>query len=202
MTKRMQAKVIKLRGKRKSGTQYRTAPRHSGQVRKLPSPFDSDWDDFKVDVKTAIASIVNSPTSTKFAPFYRADSVLKRMVYAFVHEHRPTKRYQHLESAIANDRDEWRGLRVPFKDNPFHWILFGLKDRIVFYGKFEISKSDVTRFGRQLSYADRHEIAPALLIGFLFQTGTISEVCRKQPSLEKREPWYLDKQNEGEPLTI
>lgn len=202
MTQRKLPKAVKPRGKHRAGTQYRRAPRHSGQVRRIPSPFDSDWDDFKADVKAAITRIVNSPPGTKFAPFDRADSVLKRMVYAFVQEHRLTKPYQHLESAIANDRDEWRGLRVPFKDNPFHWILFGLKDRIVFYGKFEISKSDVTRFGRQLSYADRHEIAPALLIGFLFQTGTISEVCRKQPSLEKREPWYLDKQNEGEPLTI
>lgn len=202
MTQRKLAKAVKPRGRHKAGSRYRPAPRHWGQVRRKPSPFDSDWDDFKADVKAAVTGIVNSPSGTKFAPFYRADSVLKRMVYAFVQKHRPTKRYQHLESAIANDRDEWRGLRVPFKDNPFHWILFGLKDHIVILDGFEISKSDVTRFGRQLSYADRHEIAPELLIGFLFQTGTISEICRKQSSSETRERWYLDKQNDREPLTI
>lgn len=202
MTQRKQAKAIQRRGRHKAGTRYRPAPRHSGQVRRRPTPFDSDWDDFKAEVKAAITRIVNSPPGTKFAPFDRADSVLKRMVYGFVREHRPTKRYHHLETAIANDRDEWRGLRVHFEDNPFHWVLVGLKDHVVIFGKFEIKKSDITRFGRQLSYADRHNIAPQLLIGFLVQTGTISEICQKVTNPETRERWYLDIQNNGEPLTI
>jgi hypothetical protein len=202
MTRRKPAKPVKPRGRHKAGSRYRPAPRPLGQFRRKPSPFDSDWDDFKADIKAAITRVVNSPPGTKFAPFDRADSVLKRMVYAFVHEHRPTKSFEHLETAIANDRDEWRGLRVLFIDNPFHWVLFGLKGHIEIFGKFEISKSDVTRFGRQLSYADRHEVAPELLIGFLFQTGTVSEICQKQTNPATRERWYLDKQQEREPLTL
>lgn len=187
-------KAVKLGGKRQSGVRYRSPPRHLGQARRKPNPFDSDWDDFKADIKAAITRIVNSPLGTKFAPFDRADSLLKRKVYEFVREHRPTKRYEHLETAIANDRDEWRGLSVNFSENPFHWVLFGLKDHVVIFDKFEIGKWDITRYGRQLSYADRHDILPEHLIGFLFQTGTISQICQKECATPKvYEQWYLNK---------
>jgi hypothetical protein len=198
MTQKKPQKSIHPHGKRKSRIRSRPSHRHSGRNRRKRSPFDDDWDDFKADVKAAITGIVNLPNGTKMPPFDRADSVLKRMVYAFVLEHRPTQRYHHLETAIANDRDEWRGLSVNFNENPFHWVLFGLKDHVVIFDKFEIGKWDITRYGRQLSYADRHKIPPKHLIGFLFQTGTISEICQKEAATPTvYEQWYLAEQKDG-----
>jgi hypothetical protein len=195
MTQRKQSKTPKRRSKHKAALSANK--RKPTKQKKLSSSFDSDWDDFKVSVRDAITKIVNLPQGTKLVPFERANSVLKRMVYEFVNEHRKTKRDKHIESSIANDPNEWRGLWVKFEDNPFHWVLFGLKDHVVIFDKFEISKSDITRFGRQLSYADRHHIAPQHLIGFLFQTGTISEICQKEASRPMIfEQWFKEIQED------
>lgn len=169
--------------------------RTTGKRFRIGNTFEEQWDGFKDTALTKVQQSVSASATVKLAPFDRADSVLKRLVYDFILKHRPTRGYGHIETAIVYDRDDGRALRIRFEDNPFHWVLFGLKDYVQVVGEFEILKSDVTRYGRQLNYADRHEIAPELLIGFLMQTGSISEVCRRAVEHPMRyEGWFIAKQ--------
>lgn len=196
MVKKTKASQTTSRGSRKSTTRpYNAQSRTARRRFRIGNPFEDQWDEFKDTVLSKVQGSIKASAESKLSPFDRADSVLKRLVYGFILKHRTTQAYAHVETAIIYDRDDGRPLRIRFEDNPFHWVLFGLKDYVKVVGKFEIRKSDVTRYGRQLNYADRHEITPELLIGFLMQTGSISEVCRRADELPKRfEGWFIAKQ--------
>ena len=196
MNKPKKVKPARRTAVRKSGKKNQ-ATRTLASESKLrrPSPLEVEWDEFKIDTLSKVRQRVNSPVGEKFAPYDRADSILKRMVYKFVRQHRQSKGFKHIETAISNDRDSGRTMRIRFDDNPFHWVLFGLKNCVGILGKFEIDKFSVSRFAKQLSYADRHDIEPELLIGFLLQTGTMSEVCEKADNSNSYEGWFLAKKH-------
>lgn len=186
-------------GRGKPGARRRPVGMPKPKVpRRRHSPFEEEWEAFKDEVLSNIRASANSVRGAKIAPFHRTDSILKRMVYRFVIKYRHTNSYKHIEKAISDDRDSGRALRISFEENPFHWILFGLKDHVSILGKFEITKTDITRFSAQLLYADRHKICEDLLIGFLLQSGTLTEVCRKAKDPDCREDWYIAKIKAGE----
>ena len=179
--------------KRPSRRKASAKPDRSNKRSDAPSPFEDEWEAFKGLVSSKVQSSKTPPPGKKPAPYDKPDAVLKRTVYEFVRRHRPSKRYKHIETAITNDRDSGRALRVKFADNPFHWVLGGLKDHVDI-----IERYDITRSGRQLLYADRHDVEPHFLIGFLYQSGDPNEICRKAKRPSQFEDWYLSKLKDGD----
>jgi hypothetical protein len=77
-------------------------------------------------------------------------------------------------------------LKVSFRQNPFYWALYAARND----GSIDsIADKDMSRFAAQMMYADRHDIPPELLVGFIYQQGSEAELTRKLRSREF-EPWY------------
>lgn len=150
--------------------------------------YEGIWVSFRKSVFSEIQKIEISENKHRI-PFETAKSVLKRMVYEFIIEHRETSKLKYLESVISDDREEGRPIRIRFDENPFHHVFFALSKHVS-VGRFSISKWDVSRFGKQLLYAQRHEVLPEYLIGFLYQCGSVSEIEAKVDDANFREEWY------------
>ena len=151
-------------------------------------------------------------TGVSLAPYDSPDGVLKRGIYKFVKEQRDAGLDRLLETALDDLRTadvvkkgknnkkpkpekqqpkkQIRHRKKTFSENPYHCALRALPPEI---RKFR--GDDYTRMGRQLLYADRHEIDPDLLIGFLAQTGTVKQIAEKAVAEpEKQEEWFRFKQ--------
>ncbi|WP_295526001.1 hypothetical protein [Novosphingobium sp. Chol11] len=173
-------------------------------VDRRPNPFGDDWEAFVDRVRAAIQVSINPSPAEKVAPYDEPSSVLKRMVYEFVRDHKRKVKSIHVETAIEKFREAQEKLKSlekqrllrtaqkEFKSNSYYWILSGLSCA-VYVGDFSIAKSNVTRFAKQLKYANRHKVPLEYLIGFLYQCGAIDEVCRKADDPDFREPWYVPK---------
>lgn len=114
-------------------------------------------------------------------PRYLSDeSSWKRHVYSFVLSNTAdaASRYSlqaYAEELILGNLDRRLPRSPTFEANPFHWVLSALAAD----GTWKIDRRTVFRFGRQLLYARAHRVPVQLLIGFLYQAGTLSEVVRK-----------------------
>ncbi|MDO7843769.1 hypothetical protein [Sphingomonas immobilis] len=150
------------------------------------------WIAFREDVFAAVKATELRFLETKLTPFEASHSVVKRMAYEFVLQHRATSKFNWIEAAISDDRDEGRTIRTRFDDNHFHHVMFGLSKHIHF-GNYSITKWNVSRFAKQLLYAERHEVPPEYLVGFLYQSGTISEIEAKVDDPNFREDWFRKK---------
>lgn len=153
-----------------------------------PDPdLDGDWD--ALDTKLRRDLLTSRNSIEKLAPFERPDAILKRYVYQFVREHLAQGNGKKLEYLLWYFRTgEQRTHRIRFEDNPFHWALAAIPTELS-----ELSRPALTKIGRQLLYADRHDIEPDLLIGFILQTGNPDAISKKADDTDKRENWYLAK---------
>lgn len=160
-------------------------------------------------VSSGIRRSVFWPKGKARAPYDAPVSVLQRMAYEFVRDHRLSTADILITTAIENYRDKQedkkptedrrnlRRLRIAYKINPFHWVLSGLECGIN-VPNFNFGKHDVFRLSQQLIYADRHDMPPHLLVGFLYQSGTIKDVCNKAKDPSRREQWHSAIPREGD----
>ena len=74
--------------------------------------------------------------------------------------------------------------RLLYAGNEFYWGLLAIDP-------FEaaVTKKDISIFSRQMAYADLHSIAPHFLVGFLYQSGSPTQITRKLKE-GYREPWF------------
>jgi len=163
--------------------------------------FLEDWENFVDRVRTEIQAAHNGPNSK--SPYYAQSSVIKREVYKFVLEHRGKIKPDLIEDAILHYCDTrerqkklseqrmLRFLRSDYKSRPFYWALFGLEG-CVGLGNFTLKQYDISRYARQLEYADRHYVPPEFLIGFIFQVGTVAKICESAKDPNKLEDWESD----------
>lgn len=139
------------------------------------------WDDFVDGLREGMRERRN----VKRPPYDKIDAFLKREVYAFVLEQlkKPaegSKLKQVLEDVIF-DHEKRLPANPSFSANPFHWAFSALQheEQISLDGVRSLKRYQVSRFARQLEYAQRHDIPPDLLPGFLFQVGSPDEVYQK-----------------------
>jgi len=141
----------------------------------------SDWVD---KVHGILAAYRACPKQQpKIPPYDRKESVLKRGIYQVVRRLRERSNgYNIIESgALAACRSQARWPLI--KENPFFWALKSVSARL------DLRNDEVSRFAKELAYADRHGVEPHLLIGFLYQTG----VTRIHAAPDGWERWYVDR---------
>lgn len=162
--------------------------RKRNPYKRAPDPrVEGDWEDLESDLRRDLPASRN-PTG-KLAPFERPEAVLKRYVYRFVREHLEAGDGAKLEYLLGYLRSaEQRAHRIAFETNPFHWALSAIPIELS-----ELKRPALTKVGRQLLYAHRHDVDPDLLIGFLYQSGDPDEISRKAVIPNKLEDWYLAK---------
>lgn len=148
---------------------------------------EGNWDSLKEELRRVLP-LSRYPTG-KLTPFERPEAILKRYVYRFVREHLEAGDGAKLEYLLGYKRSaEQRAHRIAFEANPFHWALSAIPSQLS-----ELKRPALTKVGRQLLYAHRHDIDPDLLIGFLYQSGDPDEISRKAVIPNKMEEWYLAK---------
>lgn len=74
--------------------------------------------------------------------------------------------------------------RLYYKGNEFHWGLLAIDPELEI-----LDRKRVSRFARQMAYADLHGVHPNNLVGFLYQSGSAAAVTRKLAD-NAREPWF------------
>lgn len=158
-----------------------------GVKRPPDADLDGDWDNLDTRLRRDLHTSRNS--AEKLDPLDRPEAILKRYVYHFVRKHLAKGNGKKLEHLLWYFRTgEQRAHRIRFEDNPFHWALAAIPTELS-----ELSRPALTKIGRQLLYADRHDIEPDLLIGFILQTGDPDAISKKAKYPDKREDWYLAK---------
>ena len=70
--------------------------------------------------------------------------------------------------------------------NPFYWGLLAMDED---HEKF--TKHQLGLFSRQMLYANRHDVPPCLLVGFLYQSGMASKIS-EHTALNAVELWEND----------
>ena len=182
----------------------RRRPRSAGVRRRLQlSPaaqeVENAWDDLKTELRRYAQANSDDDVRKELSPYCKPESVIKRSIYKFVRsELRKDKgKVLDFQKVIEHNLLENRPIHISFEDNPFHWamydFIFGDDDYKFNQGGDEKSKSKrykVSRYGRYLQYAWRHEVPSRYLIGFLYQVGE-AEVYRKAKDSEAYESWYF-----------
>lgn len=68
--------------------------------------------------------------------------------------------------------------KVDFATNPYYWALYAFENE----EKLGITIKDMSRFSIQMLYAERHDIEPELLVGFIYQQGNDNALAGKVAS--------------------
>ncbi len=175
---------------RPSSRTARTRGRVGRPKARRQSLFDEHWQVFKDALRAKIIE-AHHAQDKDLSPYDRSDSILKREVYRLVRDRRKTTAFQDLDLSILEETEYLnKTFYVDIYKNPYYWILFALKCSFTSIDGFQLSKSNVTRYAQQLIYAERHDIDPDLIIGFLLQSGTLRQVCNKatEGTLEEWHP--------------
>lgn len=148
---------------------------------------------------TTIEYVEKQPkTIYDLPPYHNPASIIKRMAYGFVRKYRGKGIDARIEKAIANYMESehsirknkmkngYRRFRHGYEGKPFYFVLLGLHQRC-YTGGFSIEKPDVTKFSQLLEYADRNNVPPKYLIGFLYQYGTSSQLREKLKEPNRKE---------------
>lgn len=162
--------------------------------------YEGIWGEFIDDVEQALGATALLPANVSKAPYYSVPNVVKREVYRFVLHARAELNLNLLEdtidaSRVATANEQGKTLRTLKKDikrEPYFWVLMGL---YLDCPMANLRKPDVTRFAQHLNYADRHDVPVEYLIGFLLQTGSLSDIYRRAQDSDRRETWFLEKAN-------
>lgn len=131
-----------------------------------------------------IARFQKKPT-----PNEKPEAILKREVYALVIGFLSEGKGQKLWDVIEHVREGQMPHSPSFGENPFHFAFAGLQSP----DGVPLQRYQVSRFGRQLLYAWKHQVPPPLLIGFLHQCGDANAIARKV-RLNEVETWLGDYQ--------
>lgn len=167
-----------------------------------------DWQVLIAELQRDIGASQERLADGKKLSLYAApDGVLKRGIYKFVKTKLKAGQCRLLEDVLdklrtaplrkptkggkkSTSSKQIRHRRISFEENPFHCALREVPSTI---RKFR--GDDLTRIGRQLLYASRHDIEPDLLIGFLAQSGTMKKVAENIVAVsEVEEAWYSAKE--------
>ncbi len=175
-------------------------PPANARSQKPPSWLLEDWEKAIEPVDEACS--VNPGAST--CPQDRRTSLIKIAIYRMVRELRSKKRLSLIESIVGFL--EYEPKVIKFDANPFHWAIYAIDRNEELYRKpgrrtkssmLDIGEEPMNRLAYQLLYADRHEVPPELLIGFIYQTAS-STRAKKNIRNNSHEPWltsYLAAQN-------
>lgn len=176
------AKNQGARKRRKSGSRAKRGPK------RLPDQqVDEAWEAFEQDLGRKLA--ISRGLVEELAPFDQPAGILKRLVYSFVRTRLACGDGKKLDYLLWYKRKgEQRAHRISFEDNPFHWVLSAIPFEIS-----ELTRPSLSKVGRQLIYAHRHDIEPELLVGFLYQSGSPDVIAKKAKLITNREAWYLIK---------
>lgn len=157
------------------------------------------WDNFCE--KTLEELSRRRPLKRNLEPYERADQFLMRSVYRFVRSYR--RRYPDdsgfvsLLAAMKGSRekdvvaDRWNLTNVDMTRNPFHGVLFGLRDPVVDEGGHpELERTAAWATAQALLYADRHNVPERYLIGFIHQIGGKRSAAKKAKDPSQFEVWH------------
>jgi len=141
-------------------------------------------------IEEAGDALRGDPTRPK-CPQYEPKNVFKTLVYNKVREWLRNGRDAQVKSYCYNRQVGSK--RISFERNPFNWVLQALHETKDFKGI--LYESNVNAIGWQLMHAHRHNIDPALLVGFLYQTAASS--AWKQKEIKSTgdpliEPWFKE----------
>lgn len=160
--------------------------------------YEEIWANFIDSVESEILAAETLPEDVRRSPFYSTPNIVKRAVYRFALENKRKLKSQPLEDTIDKSRVAHakgkilRGLKKNIKKEPFFWLLTGLS---LDCPAANIRKPDVTRFSQHLNYANRHKVPPEFLVGFLLQSGSLTDIYQRAQDPDRREHWYLFKKN-------
>jgi hypothetical protein len=181
------------------GAAKKSAPKANAVRRRAGlTGYEEEWDKFVDGVETQLAEAHQATIAFGKSPYYAPANVVKRAVYSFVDDARRRLKPGPLEKTIDKIRVAHAGrailrpLRKKIGKDTYYWVLIGLH---LDCPAAQVRKSDITRFSQHLTYARRHRVPTEYLIGFLLQTGSLSEVYRRAKDQDRREQWFLDKEN-------
>lgn len=130
-----------------------------------------------------------APFKGKGAPPYSvSENVLKREVYRVTRRYMKEKKGHIIENIAINENVAPK--HIKFRDNPFYWVLI-----LMNVLNWQKDRGQISKISRTLLYADKHNIDPDLVVGFLHQCGTPTAICRKANAGEF-EQWYQDRRAE------
>lgn len=124
------------------------------------------------------------------SPFDSRSGRLRRFIYNLVLELKAEKKLSVIRSIVYSL--DYEPTKVNFSKNPFYWALYAAKGD----GEVEITEKEMSRFATQMIYAERHNVPPELLIGFVYQQGNdqaLAEKVRRGTS----EGWRLQRKPLG-----
>jgi hypothetical protein len=158
---------------------------------------EDEWGKFIDNLEQELAAAFDLPAGLRTSPYYSPPNIVKREVYKFYAYAKRKLKPGPLEDTIdairvakAGKSKVLRTLRKDIKKEPYFWILTGLH---LDCPAANLRKPDVTRFAQHLNYAKRHKVPAEYLIGFLMQSGSLSEVYRRAQDPDYREHWFIEK---------
>lgn len=119
-------------------------------------------------------------------PFDSANGYLRREAYALIRETKSRKGGANTIKSLVQ-RLSTTPESPEYAENPFYWGLLAIDPHRDF-----LSAQDLSRFAKQLLYADRNGVPPSYLIGFLYQTGGPRDLSHKLVSKVRDDSLALD----------
>ncbi len=101
---------------------------------------------------------------------------LRWFVYSFVRRLKQRNRLGIITGVVYGL--DFEPTKISFKANPYYWALYAFEN----VEKLSISAKDMSRFSLQMLYAERHNIDPELLVGFIYQQGNDNDLAYKVAS--------------------
>lgn len=161
-----------------------------------------DWGTLIRELNAETRHAANQKGNGKSLTAYeKPDGTLQRLTYAFTSQYNKystrslLKEFLDTRLDIADenaDKPKYSGRShhnsYEFYDNPYDYAL----KAILAETTISISDSTRSRTGWALLYAERHEIDPDLLVGFIYQSGTLDSVAQKAKLERTREAWYYN----------
>ncbi len=121
-----------------------------------------------------ILEVYSSKRGALASPYERPISEFKRKAYSHIRKALSSPGGHNMIKSIHRDLAiQHKG--PMFHENPFYWGLLAFDEK-----REKLKAQEVGFFSRQMFYADKHDVPPCLLVGFLHQIGSRSKL-----SLEK-----------------
>lgn len=126
------------------------------------------------------------------APQDKRFGILKTAAYTLVRERQYNRRVmlnleRHTEYLSESNHS------TTFTENPYFWVLSALNSEL----KLGLSIQSISKFSKELRYAEIHHVEPEFLVGFIYQVGTKETIAQKlregktelwlKPLLDRRE---------------
>ena len=109
----------------------------------------------------------------RLSPQESANGFFKREAYRFICHYIERGKAEFFESVIRRNGGGLSSV-VKLEENPFHYGLAAM-----FPAEAALNRADRSVYSSQMVYAYRHAGSPHLLVGFIYQCGSTSELRRK-----------------------